>query len=324
MNIAAGIETVASGHSETVRSRAPAVTVANAQGAGQATDSPASPASGAWSFRSSWLSMLASMGAGLDGSSAGADAKIESSASANRALTQPDRTALTAAVTLSISMIPVARHDGTRPENQAANEASLSQSDTRSRVSVAQAGTEIERRDTVGPERNSESAQPAESASSAHSAISKGKAKPESATGATAAAVASATAGDLPLTLLAPSMTSPVAKAAEGPRSAQARYSAGSHAAFAKDFMNPIDSGLTTVAGHATPTTSALPQATGIGRSSGEDFDGAGAASSADMAVERSSERTRPHFEESEPAKYSQKAWFRRNSECRGWSQRQG
>ena len=288
MSIAAGIETVASRHSATSQGRASVETAANAQSAGQLANSPSSSASGTWSFRSSWLSMLASMGAGLDGPAAGADAENESSASAKEVLAQPDRGALAAAATLSSRMVPVARRESTWLENHAI----ASQTGSQSGGSVAQVGSETERKDTGNPVRSSESAMAAESASVSHSAISKRNTKPESSTGA-------ATDGSLALAMLAPGAASPDAKAAEAPRSSQDRLSEGSKTASAEDFVDPSGSGLATASGHAPP---AIPQATELGRSAAEDFDEVGAVSPFGQAEAQSSARTRPWVEEPEPA----------------------
>lgn len=259
--------------------------MAKAQSVGQAADSPSSFATGSWSFRSSWLSVLASLGAGLDGTGAGVDAENGSSASTKQVLEQPDRAVLAATATLSNHTGLLVQQEGIQPGNPTVNQAFPLQKGFRSDSTVAQTGSGIQLQGAANPFRSSESAQPAESASGAHSASSKRSVKVESASGA-------ATDGSLALAMLAPSAASPVANAAEAPRSAQAHFSA-------EDSMNPVDSGVAAASSHST---AALPQATGLGRSTAEDLDGAGAASLASKEEAPPSERTRPRVEAPEPA----------------------
>jgi hypothetical protein len=241
MSVAAGIEIVVGGHPEQGQSRVSANLAAKSQGAGWAgapgANSSLPSAPGAESFRSSWQSMLASLGTGLQNlsqedagaktvSAAGEPAVAEAAQTASAAfagraaLPLPQRVLQQGASPASAKMPFLVRSPCVIPAERAASGA------PRQTAAIAAAGSLA-------------NAQPGESAPLTHSTNPSKSAKLESASGAATTAFASATAGSIPLTVLAPSIESPIAKLVEAPqRDRLADRSAGSPTGFAPDSAN--------------------------------------------------------------------------------------
>jgi hypothetical protein len=238
MSVAAGIEIVTGGLSEPSLNQAAPNAADRAQGAGwagaQAVDSSSASASGAQSFRSSWQSMLASLGAGgnrLGEEEGGADIAPPSAVPALDAaqVASPGTSLLLSGAALSLQ-------PGRAPHGPPAASATILTLATSDWQTAS--GTRMQAAHNPAA-KSQASARSEESALSAHSANSGRSAKREAVSGATAAALAPATAAGLQPAIFEPTTANPVAKIAEASARTQPTGLAGeSPAGFTRDSVN--------------------------------------------------------------------------------------
>ena len=280
MSVAAGIEMVTGGHSEAGPSQAAPNAADRAQGAGwdgaRAVDSPSASSSGAQSFRSSWQSMLASLGASGNGPGE-EEGEAEITPVSAAAALDAGQVATPGTAPLfggaALCMQPGRAPHG--PPAASATISTLTSSPAANSNWQTASGTSMQAAQNPAA-KGQESARSEDSALSAHSANHGKSAKRETASGATAALDSAAAAGLQPA-ILQPATANPVAKIAVAASRTQRSDLAGeSPAGFARDSANR----------HSVPTGGSGATA---GRTSSAGNHAAAADQSAPLEVVRSS-----------------------------------
>ena len=303
MSVAAGIEIVTSGRPEPGQSQVPTKAPGKAQGTGWAGAPGASPSSssepGAESFRTSWKSVLASLGAGLDGLSEEEAGAGGVSASAEPDLAQAAQTGSPATLTL-LSGAALSLRQGRAPQGgSAASATMLSLAVSRAGIPAWRTASGAALQTAANPTaKGLESAHPAESAPGTHPANSGKSEKLKAASSPTATSLVSATVGSVPLSMAVPDAGSPVANAIEAtPRSLPTNRSIDLPTGFAGDSVNlqpshadvpgaatgrtstagnrAVDAaGTASLPGKASSAPATAPMAAGRSASADEDLDG--------------------------------------------------